>query len=611
MRIKYQMSTIFLCLFFAVMPCLNALDCSQRNCLILLDQSNKCETIGHLHNWYLTSRLQSALAEQSTPILINAGLWNSFIERRTHFKQSLEQKDSPLYKTHKLYQTINERIASLSHQYSVANQDVIQNKYLIVQSINDEFYNSKNTVTEGDYQLLLDYFTPFDPDDWNIYKNGKGFYLFVPKKYSSQNPFTGFNTQSLEEIAYPEHSPSIYFDSVVNESIGSVLPDFFLTYNDLPDDKMTYAWNIILAGHGGSNYKEINHEGSVTWNGQPIIADLTIQEFHDFLNFFEFDVKTHLLHYSCCYAGGNHIPLIFPEKQNQTYNYAIICDTLTDAASYCKWTTLLPSTQKKFLTTADLVYDATQTCWQLPLVPVYHWNDFFNDIAAIDFSIGSIEQLQEMMSSITYSIIANIPLLCLPGTNNFFPLYGADIVKIDERLLALMGKKDLILQGAKTILLESSSIRTTLTLDHADQFRMISIKPGDALHYIKKLHATSHIDLPSAFWQAPYQCYDKSFILDECSFPHSNDSLIFKNIVDSENELILKNVIISQQKSHYIRLFFTVNDIAMMVVAYKPGQAEHMEKTTVQEVVTLDTAAREKYEEYYLSLKKLLFHKQI
>lgn len=268
---------------------------------------------------------------------------------------------------------------------------------------------------------------------------------------------------------------------------------------------------------------------------------------------------------------------------------------------------MLPSTQKKFLTTADLVYDATQNCWQLPLTPVYHWNDFFNDIATIDFSIGSIERLQEMKSSITYSIIANIPLLSLPGTNNFFPLYGADIVKIDERLLALVDKKDLILQGTKTILLESRSIKTGLVLDHTDRFRMISIKPGDALHYIKKLQATSHIDLPSTFWQAQYQYYDKNFILDECSFPQTNDSLIFKDIDASENELVLKNVIISQQKSHHIRLFFTVNDIAMMVVAYKPGQAEHIETATIQEVVTLDAAAREKYEDYYLSLKNSVF----
>lgn len=601
MHIKHQLKAIFLFILLLMTP-LHALE--QRNCLILLDQKHNCENIGRLDSWYLTSRLQSAIAEQTIPILLNASLWNSFIERRIHFKQSLQQKESPLYKIHKLYQIMNERIENLSHQYNAVSQDVIQNKHLVVQSINDEFYNAENTVTEGNHQLLLDYLTPFDPQDWNIYKNGKGFYLFIPKKYTAQNSLLGFNVDSLEEAAYPEESPSIYFDSIVNESIPDILSDFFLTYDDFLGSNMPYEWNILLAGHGGSHYKEINQDGIVTWNGQPIIADLTVHEFNAFLDFFQSSVKTHFLHYSSCYAGGNHIPLIFEEGKNEPYNYAIICDTLTDSASYCKWTTLLPSSERKFLTTADLTYDSIRNCWQLPLAPVYRWKDFFNDIATIDFSIGSIERLQEMMSSITYSIIANIPLLCLPGTNNFFPLYSSDVIKIDERLLALSGEQDLKLKGVKTILLESTSITTTVALDHINQFRMISIKPGDALHYIKKLQTTVHMDLPSTFWQAQYQYYDKTFILDECSFPQSNDSVIFKGVFASGNELVLKNVIISQQKSYYIRVFFTVNDVAMMIVAHKPGQAEHLEKATIQEVVTLNAEARVKYEEHYLSLKK-------
>lgn len=604
MRIKYQINTIFLFIFCLVASCLHALN--HRNCLILLDQRHGFENVGSLDGWYLTSRLQSAIAEQSIPILLNAGLWNSFIERRIHFKQSLQHKESPLCTIHKLYQAINERIEHLSHQYNAIHLDVIQNKHLIVQSINDEFYNFKNDVSAGNYQLLVDYFTPFDPQDWNIYKNGKGFYLFIPKKYSAENSLLGFNIDSLEEVAYPEDSPSIYFDTVVNESFPDALHDFFLAYDDFPDSNMPYAWNILLAGHGGSDYEVTNQDGVVTWNGQPIIADLTVQEFNACLDFFRDSVKTHFFHYSSCYAGGNHIPLIFKEGKEESYNYAIICDSLTDSASFCKSTTLLPSTEKMFLTTADLTYDATRNCWQLSLAPVYYWKDFFNDIATIDFSIGSIERLQEMMSSITYSIIANIPLLCLPGTNHFFPLYSSDVIKIDERLLTLADDKDLILNGVKTILLESSSITMPIVLDHIDQLRIISIKPGDALHYIKKLYAPVHIDLPSTFWQAQYQYYDKTFILDECSFPQSNDSLIFNGVVSAqENELVLKNVIIAQQRSYYIRLFFTVNDVAMMVVAHKPGQAEHIEKTTIQEVVILNATAREKYEEYYLSLKKM------
>jgi len=53
------------------------------------------------------------------------------------------------------------------------------------------------------------------------------------------------------------------------------------------------------------------------------------------------------------------------------YNFAIMCDNLTDCTTYCKWITLLPSGEKQFITTADITYDEAQNCWQLPLTPVY------------------------------------------------------------------------------------------------------------------------------------------------------------------------------------------------------------------------------------------------
>ncbi len=599
-----KIGVIFLLILLSITPCLHA-DHAQRNCLILLDHDNY-ENVGVSDSWFLMSRLQSAIAEQTTPILLHTSLWNSFIERRINFEQHLQQQNTPLFRIYNLYQSINERMEYLSHYYNSTHHDVVQNKNLAVQHINQEFYRPRNAVSDENYQLLLDYLTHFDSEEWTVYKNNGGFYLLIPKKYHEQNSLLGFNIDSLEEVPYPEDTSSAYFESRVNESIVNALPDFFLTYDDLPNASMPYSWNILLAGHGGAKYQETNRDETISWIGEPIIADLSIHEFSDVLEFFQSRVTTNLFHYSTCNGGGNHIPLVFKNEQRKPYRFAIICDTLTDCVSYCKWTTLLPSDEKKFLTTADVIYDTTKDCWQLPLAPVYHWGDFFKGLATIDFSTGSIERLQEMMSSITYSIIANIPLLCLPETHDFFPLYSSDVIKIDDRFLTLAENESdsITVNGAKTVLIESSSIMPTIIVDHINRFRMISIKPGDALHYIKKLKATHHIDLPSTFWQAQFQWYDKTFIVDECTFPYSNNSLIFKDIVVQGNELRLEKVIISQQKSHYIRLFFTINDIAMMVVAHKSGQAELNENATIQEVVLLSETARNKYEDYYSSLRK-------
>lgn len=158
-----KMSAILLFVLFSMTSYLHA-DHTQRNCLILLDHDNY-ENVGLSDSWFLMSRLQSAIAEQTTPILLHTSLWNSFIERRINFEQHLLQQNSPLFKTYNLYQAINERMEYLSHYYNSTHHDVVQNKNLVVQHINQEFYHTQNTVSEENYQLLLDYLTHFVPEE--------------------------------------------------------------------------------------------------------------------------------------------------------------------------------------------------------------------------------------------------------------------------------------------------------------------------------------------------------------------------------------------------------------------------------------------------------------
>ena len=160
----------------------------------------------------------------------------------------------------------------------------------------------------------------------------------------------------------------------------------------------------------------------------------------------------------------------------------------------------------------------------------------------------------------------------MPTKNqHFFPLQQSDTIKIDDQLLAIAQTDDesITLNAIRTVLIESGSIIPTIELNHTDPLRIVSITPGNALHYIKQLKSTRHINLPSAFWQAQYQRYNKTFILDECTFPYSYD---FKDIAPQKSDLFLKNVIIMLQKNYSMRIFFTHNDTAMMVVAHKPSE---------------------------------------
>ncbi len=595
---KIQMQSIIALLIIS--SYVLAADHSQyRNCIILLDDHDS-ENVGQAR-WFLISRIQSAIAEKSTPLLISATLWNSFIERKISFQQNVPYKKTNFYKIHNLYTSINERMKYWSNYYNSISTDIAQNKKLVIQRINKEFYHDKENISEIDYQFLLVFFTDFSPQEWDVYTNDGGLYLLIPKNYSEKLSPLGFKIDSLKKVIDPEDTTCIYFASHNQKSFSDSLPDFFLTYDDFDNKEIPYQWNIVTAGHGGSRYRENNNDGTIIWSGEPIINNLTLQEFKNMLEFFHSKVATHNFHYGTCYGAGNHELLIFENDHNNTYNFAIICDCLTDCTTYCKWLTPLPCHAKSCITPYDIIYDESEKCWQLPLTPLYYWKQFFNDISSIDFSTSSIERLYAVTKSITYASIANIPLLCLPNTQTFFPLQPTDVIKIDNALLQLAetDDEDIILSHLRIILIESNCVTPTIQLYHQEPLRIISIKPDDALHYIKKIEAHNYINLPSAFWQAEYQRYNKTFIIDECSFPALHD---FRDIESQTKQITLKNIIITQQQFQYMRIFFTIDGTALMIIASKTS--EESPHAQVKEIIQMTPAARDKYEEYYASLKQ-------
>lgn len=589
----------FLFFFCSIILKLNVFANQNQSCLILLDQQDT-ENIGRVSSFYLICKLQSAMAEQTVPLLVHASLWNSFIERRTCFDQNAKQAGTKESEILKLYDEIKNRTLHWSNYYNEISDDIIQNKALVAQRINEEFYDLDIDIADFDYQLLVNYLTCFDPNEWFIYKKS-GFYLLIPKKYLANHSTLGFKVDTLEKVSFSQDVVYNYFESQKQCSLAEVLSDFFLTHTD-------YKWDIVLSGHGGSSYTEKNDNGKITWKGEPLISDLTLQEFKDVLDFFQTQLNTHVLHYSSCYAGGNHVEAVFDK---QTYNFAIICECLTDCTTYCKWTNTLPSKQKKFLTVDDLYYDAETKGWNLNMKSPYKWDKFFDSISTIDFSLETIDFLPKALAHITYPIIANISLLRRPGIDQFYPLSPPGTIKVDDQFI-LMGNKnkiddDIIVHEAKLLLIESNYIDYNLKLDNSESIRIISIKPGSACHSIKKLSFENPIDLPSVFWQAEFQIYDKIFLIDECLFPYSQNSSVFKNVLTPEKDTVIKNVAVVQQSNfqgRFIRLFFTIQDKAMMIVAKKADPYELDENITIQEILTLSPEAKNEYDQYYLSLKE-------
>jgi len=596
--------TLLATLFIVIAP----LSATQsRRCIILLDKNDFAENVGRSERFYLMSKLQAAIEEQSTPILVHASLWNSFIERRTFVAHALNDTSSNIATAHDLYMQINERIAYWHDHYRTRIADVAHRKELIVQHINQEFYiDTEKTITDSDYQLLLNYFTPFNAADWQIYTNEHGFFLFLPKKYCAalaadyDEKTHGFNTSSLTRVEHPDQAGSLYFASRLRaRSINEQLSDFFIT------DTNTYSWDIILSGHGGSTYYEtMSHDGTLSWHAVPIIADLPLDQFHATLKFFNDRVNTHSLHYSGCFSGGHHSVLPF-QQSYPSYNYALMYACLTDCDSYCKWDTNLPSSDKKYLSIDDFTYNAQTHHWQLPITSPYNWDYYFNQIASFDFTTEDITSLNKALFALSQNMLADLCSICAPQSQQFYHLYPATFAKISDHMvtLAQTTQKQIDLAYAHTILLESSRIEPTIKLSKSARF--LSIKPGNAIHYCKKIVAETFLDITNAFWQLEGQWFDKIFLIDELTCPTNFDILARKyRHYTKDTTITIKQVLIHVSKDHIIRIFLTLGDTAYMIVAHNKDLLK--DEVTIQEIVTLNESALSAYQTHYEALIKNL-----
>lgn len=582
---------------------------NHRRCIILLEQRGDIENLGRI-SFYLTCKLHSAITEQCCPILVSGALWNSFIEKRIAFEQCIKQQKSLESIVLSTYNNINERIAYWQDYYSNADIDGCLCKDLVVQHINQEFYDceKKTKIKDEEYQLLLNYTAFFDPAQWHVYKNDGGFFLLIPQKYcvelkniaelqTNLDLLYGFKISSLQKVEHPEQAGNLFFDvqALAKKSIVQNLEDFFLKVSDLPDN-MSYAWDIVLSGHGGWLADETNNKDKIELDADLRIADLTLKEFCSLLDFFNTSLKVNSLLYSTCYGGGNHSIVPF----TKTYNYTIICSCLTDNYSHCKWDNNLPGA-RNFLTTADLSYSSSANHWKLPLERAYNWNNYFEALEKIDLQEGiSKVNFTSILKDLSCEKFENTSLLRLPGAGHFYPLYPPSYSKISDQMLAIVKKnKNVIkLHDLKVLLLESLFIDQEILIDNCfiQHLRIISIKPGNAIHYFKKISLTKSLNLAEMFWQGAGQCYEKIFLIDELHCPHNADieSLL---CLDAKNDLIFKRVLIINSKNQFLRIFFTLDNAASMIIVSWPER-----EAVIKEVVPLNTEARAAYEKHYTLL---------
>jgi hypothetical protein len=594
-----------------------------RNVFVFLDQHDVSENIGNPGSYFLSSKLQSALHEKAAPIIINASLWNAFIEKRTSIQQMSTVSKSPEQKALDLYNKISEQLTYWIKSYS-EKADPLQAKQLAVEKINEEYYKKKNEKEEfvdpNVTHALIARLTRFDKNEWDAYTNQKSFYLLVPKNYvehlaqtslqfsnnkalSAREQLLGFKIDHLTQIPNIEDPATCYFDAkAIDKHLPAHLYDFFVTKKDLENNEMPYQWNILLFGHGGSYYKEITTDKTRS-TAVAIIADLTPEEMHTFLEFCDKDIKTNCFYYKTCHGGGNHIKMVFDDYGNPTYNYTIISGCLSDGYAHSFAQDIpFPNASKKMLAMDEIEYDKNTQQWHLICKQNYKWKKFLKKIMTNSFD-KDISWLAKILPSITRNFLCDQPIIRLAGSSKFTPISTDRIITLNDTALELRRNGNLkeINCSQAYLLIDSKHVAIPVILEHPTN--IVSIAPGHATHYFEKIECKSNKDIHKMFNPLEGNTkYHKHFLIDEFTFPNNKESPFDKLFKSEGDQIIAKNVLVHVQYDRLIRIFAQIVNKGYMITINRTDYDGN--NTQVKGITPMSDEICKRYLKKYEQLKQ-------
>jgi hypothetical protein len=141
------------------------------------------------------------------------------------------------------------------------------------------------------------------------------FYLFIPQK-KLETLRRQLNLDKLKNVSFSSLDQNISahdLGKVAREPLVSILKRFIPVSSEI-------AWTIYIVGHGSIISEKI--------------ADLTIQQFKDLLDFCQQHIKTKLFIYNSCYAGGDNLTKAYQDSEKgviETYTFPIIVTAITES----------------------------------------------------------------------------------------------------------------------------------------------------------------------------------------------------------------------------------------------------------------------------------------
>jgi hypothetical protein len=426
-------------------------------------------------------------------------------------------------------------------------------------------------------------------------------------------------------------------------SLIPLLKNLFITQAELPEG-MRQRWTIMLMGHGAfsdgastdldkatrrqatlemlcaqahqegrpfmreryeleackRHIEELNHANRVT--------GLPLAQFRELLLFLEHSIRTRLLFYSSCSAGGKQAVDAFTLNSKQlTLSFPVLLDTLVEAPSLSTCPVLPPSCVVKGITQGppDISNLVRPDTGQLMIESDYDLATFFTlardvrvEPSVLHSLIHSVSPAHinpykssssRFQSRLTIGDINNSISIRLPGLSYFSVIDGSSrYLTLTDKLiqdtsyasLSIPPNKELILLASPTF---SYTIELGHTPENAEFPAIISAIPGKAAHYIEHLKAPYYTlsDIITKFFTCERLATSKLIRLNkltcinDLSFPRGkNMPQVFENV------LIINRAPFSSSKENYRNgLFFSLDgndysltwpDTALLSLSHMP-----------------------------------------
>lgn len=568
--------------------------------------------------------LNNALMAGSTPILVTASVWRTFLALRQEW---LLFSNVPGTNEHKIaccINMINDRV-NYWHDILCGTCDDVQIQSLIAEKINEEFFTKEKyqelqkdgrmpkSRTEEKLYHYARLAASYDFESWYWFYVDTGYYLAIPHDYAARYTSSSQDSDILEACGFLtslaiSHVDPLCIDPIqhmqtepLEETIMPTLQKLFL-HGDVY--KKTYTWSFYIAGHG---LYSVAASGGIKE-----VVGLSFDTFKKICQFFDTQLFVHMLWVATCNAGGvQRIEL--HDHGNITYHYALVVECLGDNASATNLN--IPSIYRKpfFHCKRDFISkNAIANRWELWYKNSEQFTKFFEKIRTLNFSEQSVQRtiqnsLFDAFKEITpQEFVENTPYVLLPRTTHWRLCYPwcATYLNVQAAILQEVCKAPHLLH-TNTTLIEAPVLKAGFSVANENIDFITVISPGDSTHYVGPVQAT---DLKiekfiSYFWPSFRQKCTKCILFESITCQCDPKDPLVQMLGVTEKTVTFKDVLMRIVKSEQIELVFTTSNNEVFYATVRSVDGKPM----FRNLQKLSEKAVKSYRDYYDKTKTELF----